>query len=289
MKDGLIIINGYSEYESTKHQVRRLLEEFSNANVNVSVKKTTDIVPIIENGNISINLPKYDFVVYLDKDKYLADVLTKCGYKLFNSAKSIELCDDKMVTHLSLINKGIDMPKTISAPLCYVNSGDYSYLDKVIEQLGYPIVVKECFGSKGAQVFLANNMNELLEIENSLRFKAHLFQQFIKPGGVDYRLIVINHKVIASMKRENKNDFRSNVAQGGSGTKVELSNEIKELAIKSSEVLGLDYCGVDILIDENNNPMVCEVNSNAFFEGIEKATNVNVAKLYVKHIINVIE
>ena len=49
-------------------------------------------------------------------------------------------------------------------------------------------------------------------------------------------------------------------------------------------MLNLDYCGVDLLYGEDG-PVLCEVNSNAFFEGLEAATGVNVAKLYAEYIV----
>ena len=57
----------------------------------------------------------------------------------------------------------------------------------------------------------------------------------------------------------------------------------------AASVLGLDYCGVDLLYGESGEPIVCEVNSNAFFEGLEGATGVNVAKLYAEHIVKEIK
>ena len=289
MKTGLIVINGYANYPSTNHQVKRLLEEFSCLDTHIDVKKSTEITAYIKNDLITLDLPKYDFVIFLDKDRYLSSMLEKCGYRLFNSAHSIEVCDDKMTTHLELANTGVRMPKTIPAPLCYVDNKDYSNLDKIIEQLGLPIVVKECYGSKGAQVYLAKTKEELILIEEKVRNRAHLFQEFVSPGGIDYRLIVINHKVIASMRRENKEDFRSNIAQGGIGECVSLSEEYIKAAEKVSKVLELDYCGVDLLTGKEGEPLVCEVNSNAFFEGIEKATEINVAKTYAEYILNEIK
>ena len=78
-------------------------------------------------------------------------------------------------------------------------------------------------------------------------------------------------------------EFRSNIELGGVGSAIELTSEIAQAAEECARVLGLEYCGVDLL-QTAQGLTVCEVNSNAFFEGIESATGVNVAQLYAKHI-----
>ena len=88
------------------------------------------------------------------------------------------------------------------------------------------------------------------------------------------------------MQRENEFDFRSNVAQGGKGTPIDLPPKFKETAEKCAKVLGLSYCGVDLLYGNDGEPYVCEVNSNAFISGIEKVTGFNVAKTYAEYILS---
>ena len=88
------------------------------------------------------------------------------------------------------------------------------------------------------------------------------------------------------MKRSNDNgDFRSNVAQGGHGEPVELPASFIETAEKAAKILNLDYCGVDLLDDKDGNPILCEVNSNAFLQEIERITGKNIAGIYAKHIV----
>lgn len=286
---GLIIINGYRITEGTSHQVKRLSEEFSKRNIDIDVKRNNELLAFIHN-DVIINLAKYDFVIYLDKDKYVARMLKKAGYKLFNQIEAIELCDDKMLTHIALANNHIKMPKTISSTLCYHDDGNRDLLKYVSKELSFPMIVKEVYGSLGKQVYLVNNQKELLDIENKLIHVPHLYQEFIKSSvGKDYRIIVIGHKVVAYMKRENKHSYLSNLASGGTSSIVKLPKEYLDMAIKASEVLGLDYCGVDILEGENKEPILSEVNSNAFFEGIENTTGVNVAGAYVNYVINQIE
>ena len=287
MKRVLIVVNGYGLAGGIEHQVRRLKEEFSKRGVEVEIIKNTQVFAYIFEGNIKISLPKFDFVIYLDKDRYVAGLLEKAGYKLYNSIDSIMKCDDKMLTHISLSNCGVNMPTTISSTLCYTDNGNRDYLKIIVEKIGLPMIVKEVYGSLGRQVYLANNHEELLEIENKLIHIPHIFQEFVASSkGKDYRIIVIGGKVVAYMKRENPNSYLSNLATGGTASKTELPEDYLEVAEKCASILGLDYCGVDILEGPNGEPIVSEVNSNAFYEGIEKTTGINVAGCYVDYLLS---
>lgn len=286
-KKGLIIINGFGVAEGIQHQLKRLKEEFSKKGVTVDVRTSTDVFSYLSEGYVKSTLPHYDFVIYTDKDRYIAEELERAGYRLFNSSSSIVKCDDKMLTHLSLSDQGIKMPKTISSPLCYRDDGNRKYLDNVIEIIGLPMIVKENYGSLGRQVYFVTNKNELLDLENKLIHVPHIFQQFIASSkGKDYRIIVIGGKAVAYMKRENKFSYLSNLATGGKSYVVDLPKTYLEVAEKAAKILELDYCGVDLLEGENGEPILSEVNSNAFYEGIEKTTGINVARLYVDYILS---
>ena len=74
MKRVLIVINGYGLAGGIQHQVQRLDEEFSKRGIKVDVIKNTQVFAYIFEGNVDISLPKYDFVLYLDKDRYVAEL-----------------------------------------------------------------------------------------------------------------------------------------------------------------------------------------------------------------------
>ena len=286
MQKALIVINGYKIADGIAHQVSRLQDEFSKRGVQVDVKKNNELLAFIEKGTIKSNISGYYIVVYLDKDRYIAEMLEKCGLRLFNKVSSIVKCDDKMLTHITLANHGIKMPTTISSTLCYTDDGNRDYLKAVEKKLGFPLIVKENYGSLGKQVYFVENSAELKQIEDKLIHVNHLFQEFVSSSkGVDIRIIVIGHKPIAYMKRENKHSYLSNLATGGKASVVKIPQEYLDVAIKASEILDLDYCGVDVLIGPNEEPIISEVNSNAFYEGIEKTTGINVAGAYVDYIL----
>ena len=287
-KQGLIITNAFSYRESAKYQCETLKKEFATLGVDLIHKTNNELLVFVNKDKVVGNntLKDFDFVLYFDKDKYISLMLEKLNLKLFNSSQSIELCDDKMLTHIVLTNNGVSMPKTISYPLCYDFNGNLDYLTDVKKHLKYPFIVKENFGSLGQQVFMIENDNQLFKIEEKLRFSPHLFQEYVGNKGEDYRLFLIGNEVVTSMKRMNTNDFRANIFQGGKGSKFNPSEEMKNTAIAASKILGLDYCAVDFVVDAKNNPILIEVNSNAYFSEIEKITGVNIAKLYAKYVYN---
>lgn len=289
---GYIIVNR-SGFEAQSYQAERLKEEFTKLNVNTEIIQDGYSLFKIVGGRI-VKTENADFAVVLDKDKYLLKALSKTGIRLFNSAKSIEVCDDKGETYIALLGSGINLPKTVFAPLCYRRDERTEEIAKqtvkaVISELNFPIVVKESYGSMGTGVYLARTESELINLSNRLALVPHIYQEYLaKRVGTDVRVIVIGGKVACAIERYNPNDFRSNLALGGIGRKIELTQEFRDTAEKVSRVLGLDYSGVDILYGENGEPIVCEVNSNAFFKGAERITGVNIAKTYAEHILNCI-
>ena len=283
---GAILINAYKVYESVWNQVERLKEEFSKFSVEIDVISNAEITTLIANQKIESSLTCYDFIVNLDKDIYMARMIEKIGIPLFNSAYGLEICDDKMLTYIALSNCSIPMPKTISAPLCYQEEGQSSFIENVEKELTYPFIAKECYGSLGQQVYFIDSHETLLKIEKKLLYKPHLYQEYIATSrGKDVRVVVVGAHAIAWMERYSLDDFRSNLAQGGKARAITIDPKFITLAEKIAKELRLDYCGIDFLYGENNQPVFCEVNSNAFFKGIEKVTHINVAQAFVEHIL----
>ena len=61
----------------------------------------------------------------------------------------------------------------------------------------------------------------------------------------------MNNEIIGAVKRENKNDFRSNYSLGGHVSIYEPNQEMKDIALKIAKILKSDYIGVDFIIDKN--------------------------------------
>lgn len=287
---GLVIVNAFRLFQDYKHQYERLKSEFLKYNVELDLLTNKEILAYIESdGNVSAKKLDYDFIIYLDKDYYIAKMLEVAGYRVFNNAEAIRICDDKMLTHLSLINNDIRMPKTINFPLKFFKEDEYEgFIDNVIKELGFPFVVKNCFGSLGEQVHLIHCKEEIMEYEKHNHMKPHIFQEYISSSfGQDFRLVTIGGKFVSSMHRiaQNKNEFRSNIETGGIGTSEKPPQSFIDLAEKISYLLNLDYCGLDFMFDEDGSPVFNEINANAFFGPIESFNPINVGEAYAKYII----
>ena len=222
-------------------------------------------------------MPECDFVLFWDKDSLTARLLERQGVPVFNSAESIELCDNKAKTYLALLGS-VPQPKTLIAPLSFFKADYSAFVDKSIEILGLPLVFKECFGSFGEQVFLCRSRQEILE---HITEKPFILQEFMSScEGRDIRIEVVGGKAVAAMRRVNQNDFRANVTNGACAQAYSPSTSEKKLAEKACRVLGLTFGGVDIF----ENGVVCEVNSNAHIINLMNCTGTDTAPMIFEEI-----
>lgn len=263
----------------------------------VAAKKQGNTLKVYTNAELVCFLTKpllvkkltenIDFVLFWDKDIMLAKTLERMGLRVLNSSDAILTCDNKAETFYRLCNTGIRMPKTIMGPMTYENIGytNMEFLKIIEEELPYPFVIKECFGSFGAQVYLVSKRRQAEEILNACKGKPVIFQEFIEcSSGRDIRINMVGNTPVASMMRIHDTDFRANITNGGR-MKCYTPNEAQiQMAQKVMEVLKLDFGGVDILFGEGDEPILCEVNSNAHFKNIYDCTGINVADAIMDYI-----
>lgn len=260
---GFLVINHYLKGEKYDELHNHLVK---------SAKKCDITLKIVTNQQIIFNREKPDFVLFWDKDVNTAKMLENRGIHVFNSADSIALCDDKAKTYLALENI-VPQPKTIIAPLSFFECDYSEFIDSATEQLELPLVFKECCGSFGEQVYLCNTKEE---IKNHINGKPFLLQKYIAESkGRDRRIEIINGQCVAAMLRENKNDFRSNITNGGTAIPYLPTKSEIQTAVNACEKLGLTFAGVDMLEDGS----VCEVNSNAHIINLMNTVGIDIAPL----------
>ncbi|MEL6468784.1 MAG: 30S ribosomal protein S6--L-glutamate ligase [Cyanobacteria bacterium J06623_4] len=191
-----------------------------------------------------------------------------------NGSQAISRSRDKLRCLQLLSKQGIGLPVTGFAH----STKDISGLINIVN--GAPLVIKLLEGTQGIGVVLAETHQAATSVIEAFRgLNANiLVQEFIAEAkGSDLRCFVVGDKVIAAMKRQGApGEFRSNLHRGGNAKKVRLSPEERSTAVKAAKIMGLKMAGVDLLQSEHG-PVVMEVNSSPGIEGIEKATDIDVA------------
>ena len=200
--------------------------------------------------------------------------LEMMGVYPLNESVAIGRSRDKLRSMQLLARAGIGLPVTAFAH-------DTNKASEVIKIAGgAPVVIKLLEGTQGVGVVLGETERSAKSIIEAFRgAKVNiLVQEFIKEAGsTDIRALVIGGKVVAAMQRTGSpDDFRSNLHRGGSAHKIKITPEERSTAVRAAKSMGLNVCGVDML-RSNHGPVVMEVNSSPGLEGVETATNIDVA------------
>ena len=280
--------NGWVLYNEFNHSVK--FRQQTLLYVEASEKRCGRLVPVSNTELLrKLSSTRPDYVLFLDKDLYLAERLETFGIPVFNSSESIRLCDDKMLMYERLLSTGIRMPETIPVPLSY-ESVDWTgspFPEYAAETLGFPMIVKCSSGSFGRQVWLVDSMAGLIERLNAISPARAIVQKFISYSkGRDVRIQIIDGKAVAAMKRHSETDFRANLSSGGIAESYCPSEAEKDMAAKACGALGLLFGGVDLLFGEDGAPYLCEVNSNAHIKNLLACTGVNAADAVIEAILS---
>ncbi len=191
-----------------------------------------------------------------------------------NTANGITNSRDKLRSLQILSRHDIGIPHTCFVP-------DKQDILPAIERLGgAPIIIKILEGTQGVGVILAENTKVAEAIIETLQSARQdvLLQKFVKESkGKDIRAFVVGDRVVAAMRRVAQGDeFRSNVHRGGLAERIELDPVFEETAVRAAQIMGLRVAGVDML-ESHEGPQIMEVNSSPGLEGIEGATQLDIA------------
>jgi ribosomal protein S6--L-glutamate ligase len=299
---------------SRNYANRRLLYEFKQKGAKVQIIDPIRLLPYVNDTKSS----KKD-VMYVatrsDKPKWikkqtLSAIVPRIGGSLQFYAHSVEhlnknieipstadadallIAQDKILTTQRLSQDSVRTPKTfaIKKP---------ANLKWVIEQMGgFPVVAKLIFGSQGIGIFILTEALSASTALDAFSSQGHalLMQQFIETSNKDirkhdFRAVVVDGKVVASIKRYAVgDDFRTNASLKEDCEGVELDDEMKKIAIQAAKAVGLACAGVDLAKEVETGKIYCyEVNGNFNFKSTEKYSKKNVAKEIVEYSIRLAE
>jgi ribosomal protein S6--L-glutamate ligase len=188
---------------------------------------------------------------------------------------------DKLYSLQLMTRYGLPVPRTA------VLAQPHLYFSAVQSVGGPPVIIKLNRGTQGRGVILAPNFRTVEVVLSRLRRLKQLLlvQEFVAEAeGSDVRVIVVGGRCVAAMRRTaSAGEYRSNLHRGGTAVSVTLSAELEQLACRAAQAHDLDVAGVDI-IHSRRGPLLLEVNSSPGLEGIEQATQADVAGAIIEHL-----
>ncbi|MEV0585122.1 hypothetical protein [Nonomuraea sp. NPDC050310] len=181
-----------------------------------------------------------------------------------NSADPVLRSADKFATHVRLAAHGVPTPATALCP----NDRE---LRAFAAAFGYPVVLKQPDGARGAEVALARDAAELPAKAASIRERGHtlLVQRFYaEAAGCNHRVLVVGGRFFAAAEQRGRpGDFRSN-GPGDVSRPVELTETEIAVAEQAARAAELDLMSADLLRTADG-PVILETNSFPNFGGFD--------------------
>ena len=97
---GWLVVNGF--LKSDKFQNLYSFFQNSARQLNIDLQLVSSDSLLCEASGNFDEFSRPNFVLFWDKDVILAKRLEKAGFRLFNSAQAVEICDSKTLTALRL-------------------------------------------------------------------------------------------------------------------------------------------------------------------------------------------
>lgn len=186
----------------------------------------------------------------------------------------------KFATGTALAWEGVPVPDALMAL-----SGER--LNASRRQFGEEAVYKTAIGTHGGGTWKVGAEDR---VNPRVGARQAFLQEYVdhdEKRHSDLRVYVVGDEVVAAMNRyAPEGDWRTNVALGGdvADASDELTDEVERIAVDATDVVGLDYAGVDV-VEGNDGFYVLEVNPTAGFKGLFRATGVSPAPYIAKQAI----
>jgi len=201
------------------------------------------------------------------------------GVLVVNSPRAIERSVDKFYTDALLHEAGLDTPETV---VCETTADALA----AVRQFG-DAVIKPIFGSMGCGLVRVSDPDVAYRIVRALDQTKSVFyvQRYIEHDGRDIRVFVVGGRVLGAIERRAlPGDWRTNVARGADAVPFELPATWAQMAVRAAAAIGADYAGVDLLPSKDGRVFVLEVNGIPGWEGLQRATGLDVAGVLAAHV-----
>lgn len=221
----------------------------------------------------------YDVVlercVSTSRGLYLLAVLNAWGIRTINSYTAAATCADKLLTTLALASAGIPQPPARAA-------FDAESALEIIEQTGYPAVLKPVTGSWGRLLARINDRDSaeaVIEHRQTLGgYQHHIYyaQPYVNKPGRDIRAFVVGDETICAIYRTSPH-WITNTARGGQAANCPVTPEMDALCRRAAAAVGGGVLALDLFEDPERGLLINEINHTMEFRNSSAPTGVDIA------------
>ena len=211
------------------------------------------------------------------------------GVPIINAPGVIERTVDKFYTDARLRQAGVPTPETV---VCEGATEALAAVRAMLERRGSEdghraVMIKPMFGSMGHGIVRVTDPDVAFRVIQPLDQIRSVFyiQRALDSDGRDVRVFVVGGRVLGAIERcAARGDWRTNISRGGSARSIELPQAWATLALRATAAVGADYAGVDLLPSKDGGVSVLEVNGVPGWQGLQRATGIDVAGAIVEHL-----
>lgn len=180
----------------------------------------------------------------------LAGVLHAQGARLLNPYESCMATQNKIVASRLLRAAGVPVPRG------WV-TGDLGLLEDLLERTA--LILKPYRGHRGVGIHVVRNRRELAALPPLS--EPLLVQEHVRGSGQDLKVYVVGSEVFAVRKAFSANSFTI------PGRPCPVSSDVRDIARRCGEALGLGLYGLDV-IESPRGPVVVDLNYFPGYKGV---------------------
>jgi [lysine-biosynthesis-protein LysW]--L-2-aminoadipate ligase len=194
-------------------------------------------------------------------------------------------CGDKLLTTTALLKAKVPQPNV------RVAFTPESAL-QVIEEMGYPVVLKPVIGSWGRMVSKVNDREaaeailEHREVLGNYQQQIYYIQEFVRKPGRDIRAFVVGDQTICAIYRTSEH-WITNTARGGKGSVCPVTPELNQICVAAANAVGGGVLAIDLFEDPNRGFTVNEINHTMEFHTTVPTTGVDIPGLIIEYVVKV--
>lgn len=208
----------------------------------------------------------------------LLSQIQRSGVLTVNSCQALSVTESKALTSYLLAIYGLPIIESLATQQ---HEKAFGFMKRFND-----VVIKPMYGHLGQDVFRASEVADPKKLISNLinKYGSVFVQRYIETNGKDIRVFVVDDHVCAAIQRQASSGWKTNIFSGAGAKKINLSKDLRDMAVKASQIAGLDYCGVD-LIRENGRSYILELNGSPAWAGASEATGKDIANEIISTIL----